>query len=70
MMARTPPSRWVACQLAGSRSVVGIRMPVTRFEGKRKLSQNRNEADRSGVAAGLTASDRPSDRALGSLIAT
>jgi transcriptional regulator len=35
------------------RAIVGIRIPLTRLLGKWKLSQNRNEADRSGVAAGL-----------------
>ena len=29
--------------------IVGFRIPITRIEGKFKLSQNRSEADRSGV---------------------
>ena len=37
------------------RSIVGIRIPLTRLLGKWKISQNRNEADRQGVAAGLVA---------------
>jgi transcriptional regulator len=36
-------------------------MPITRLEGKMKMSQNRSEADRHGVAAGLAESDRPTD---------
>jgi transcriptional regulator len=32
------------------------------------MSQNRNAADRAGVAAGLAASDRASDRAAAALI--
>lgn len=35
------------------RAIVGIRIPVTRLVGKWKVSQNRSEADRLGVADGL-----------------
>lgn len=35
------------------RAIVGIEIPVQRLEGKFKLSQNRSEADRLGVADGL-----------------
>jgi len=59
------PADFIAAQLRG---IVGIRIPVTRFEGKRKMSQNRPEADRIGVAAGLAASDKSGDRAVASLI--
>src|SRR5215203_308020 len=34
-------------------AIVGIEIPVTRLVGKWKASQNRSEADRAGVAAGL-----------------
>lgn len=37
------------------RAIVGIRIPVQRLLGKWKVSQNRSEADRDGVAAGLAA---------------
>jgi transcriptional regulator len=37
------------------RAIVGIRIPVTRLVGKWKVSQNRSEADRLGVAHGLGA---------------
>ncbi|MBE0547058.1 MAG: FMN-binding negative transcriptional regulator [Rubrivivax sp.] len=37
------------------RAIVGIRIPVTRLVGKWKVSQNRSQADRLGVAAGLAA---------------
>ncbi len=50
------------------RGIVGLRMPVTRIEGKRKMSQNKSDADRSAIAAGLSASNRPSDRQVASLI--
>ena len=35
---------------------------IETLEGKRKLSQNRSEADRAGVIAGLSASADPRDR--------
>lgn len=59
-----PPS-FIRAQLKG---IVGLRLPITRLEGKRKMSQNRSAADRAGVAAGLAASDRPSERAAAALI--
>ncbi len=59
------PADFIASQLRG---IVGVRIPVTRFEGKRKMSQNRPEADRIGVAAGLAASDKPRDREVAPLI--
>jgi transcriptional regulator len=59
------PADFIAAQLRG---IVGVRMPVTRLEGKRKMSQNRNAADRAGVAAGLAASERPSEREAAALI--
>jgi transcriptional regulator len=59
------PADFIAAQLRG---IVGVRIPVTRFEGKRKMSQNRPEADRVRVAAGLAASDNFGDRAVAPLI--
>jgi transcriptional regulator len=59
------PADFIAAQLRG---IVGVRIPVTRFEGKRKMSQNRPEADRAGVAAGLAASESPQDREVAPLI--
>ncbi len=35
------------------RAIVGIEIPVTKFVGKWKLSQNRSAEDRAGVEAGL-----------------
>lgn len=37
------------------RAIVGIEIPIASIEGKWKVSQNRPEADRLGVHAGLTA---------------
>ncbi|PBB93466.1 transcriptional regulator [Mesorhizobium sp. WSM3864] len=59
------PPDFIQAQLKG---IVGLRMPITRLQGKRKMSQNRNAADRAGVATGLAASDRPSDRDVARLI--
>lgn len=44
------PERYIDGQLAG---IVGLEIAVARVEGKAKLSQNRSEADRRGVVAGL-----------------
>ncbi|RWM98909.1 MAG: FMN-binding negative transcriptional regulator [Mesorhizobium sp.] len=59
------PPDFIQAQLKG---IVGLRMQITRLQGKRKMSQNRNAADRAGVATGLAASDRPSDRDVAQLI--
>ncbi len=44
------PADYVAAQL---RAIVGIEIPVRKLEGKFKMSQNRNAADKAGVVAGL-----------------
>lgn len=59
------PARFIEAQLRG---IVGVRLPIVCLEAKSKMSQNRNEADRAGVAAGLAASDQASDREVASLI--
>jgi transcriptional regulator len=59
------PADFIASQLRG---IVGLRIPVKRFEGKRKMSQNRPEADRIGVASGLAASEKPQDQEVAPLI--
>jgi transcriptional regulator len=61
------PETFVRAQLRG---IVGLRMPITRIEGKRKMSQNRSAADRAGVAAGLAASGRAADSDVAALIPT
>ncbi|WP_439406851.1 FMN-binding negative transcriptional regulator [Bradyrhizobium sp. DASA03076] len=58
------PADFITAQLRG---IIGVRIPVSRFEGKRKMSQNRPEADRVGVAAGLSASENH-DREVAPLI--
>lgn len=61
------PADYIAAQLRG---IVGLRMPITRIDGKRKMSQNRSEADRRGVAAGLAASSRPEEQLAARMIPT
>lgn len=61
------PPRFIEAQLRG---IVGVRLPIARLEAKSKMSQNRSEADRAGVAAGLAASERASDRDVAALIPT
>ncbi|PWC50806.1 transcriptional regulator [Azospirillum sp. TSA6c] len=61
------PVDFIRAQLRG---IVGLRLPITRIQGKRKMSQNRSAEDRAGVAAGLATSDRNSDREVAALIPT
>ena len=55
------PAAYVEGQLRG---ITGIELTVTEVEGKAKLSQNRSEADRLGVVAGLRSSDRLAERSV------
>ena len=54
------------------RAIVGIKIPLTRLVGKWKVSQNRSEADRAGVAAGLGKLDQGAAdaRAMAALVHT
>jgi len=47
------PDDFIAMQM---KAIVGIEIEVTALEGKWKVSQNRNEADKRGVAEGLAES--------------
>lgn len=60
------PADFIRAQLNG---IVGLRLPIARLDGKRKLSQNRNAADRAGVIAGLADSADATDRAMAAMIA-
>ena len=55
------PSDFIDKQL---RAIVGIEIEITRLDGKRKLSQNRSDADRLEVIAGHATSPAERDRAL------
>ena len=46
------------------RAIVGVRLPITRLQGARKLSQNRSEQDIAGVREGLSASPDSLDNQL------
>ena len=59
------PAPFVAAQIRG---IVGIEIEIARIEGKWKVSQNRPEADRRGVAAGLRA--EPDGDAMAELVET
>ncbi|MBK5398501.1 FMN-binding negative transcriptional regulator [Pseudomonas sp. TH39(2020)] len=50
------------------KAIVGFALPIQRLEGKRKLSQNRNAADITGVREGLAASPDVHDQALAHLM--
>lgn len=55
--------------LAGMlKAIFGFRLRVTALVGSAKLSQNRPEADREGVVAGLAASARETDRVVAALM--
>ncbi|HLZ04110.1 MAG TPA: FMN-binding negative transcriptional regulator [Bradyrhizobium sp.] len=60
------PPDFIAAQL---RAIVGLRMPITRLDAKRKMSQNRRADDRAGVVAGLSASADPIDRQVAAMVA-
>jgi transcriptional regulator len=50
------PPAFTQAQLKG---IVAFRLPITRLQGKWKMSQNRGAADREGVASGLRADGKP-----------
>ncbi len=55
------PADFIRQQLKG---IVGIEIPITRLEGKWKVSQNRAAADRQGVIDGLRAAGDPESLAM------
>ncbi len=59
------PADYIAGML---KAIVGFSLPIERLEGKRKLSQNRSNADIAGVKAALTDSNEATERALAHLI--
>jgi transcriptional regulator len=60
------PSTFVEAQLKG---IVGIEIAINRIEGKWKVSQNRPEADRAGVVAGLREEGDEASLAMAELVA-
>jgi transcriptional regulator len=59
------PADFVSAQLRG---IVGVIMQISQIEGKWKMSQNRNAADRAGVVAGLGANDTPASNDVANLV--
>ena len=59
------PPDYMERQLKG---IVGFRFTIEALEGKMKLSQNRSEADRSGVAAALSTSPDGNAQAIAGLM--
>ena len=59
------PEDFVAGQVRG---IVGVEIDIVDLQGKWKLSQNRNLADRQGVAAGLTQDGDPAGTAMSAMI--
>lgn len=50
------PENYIATQM---KAIIGIEIPVTRIEGKWKMSQNKDAADRQGVIDGMHSATDP-----------
>jgi transcriptional regulator len=59
------PASYIASLTKG---IVGLEMPIERLEGKWKLSQNRSEQDRDGVARGLAELNTSESLAMKALV--
>jgi transcriptional regulator len=59
------PEPFITAQMRG---IVGVEITVTELTGKFKLSQNRSEADKRGVAGGLEALDEADASAMSELV--
>ncbi len=59
------PPDFIQAQLRG---IVGLRLPITRIEAKRKMSQNRTAEDRANVKEGLSRSMDARERQAATLI--
>ena len=51
-----------------SRGIVGLELPISRFEGKWKVSQNRSDRDASAVVEGLRSLGTPAGSAMSELV--
>ena len=60
------PADFISSLLKG---IVGFELPIRRLEGKWKVSQNRNAADRTGAIKGLTQIGTPESKVMADLIA-
>lgn len=59
------PTDYIQAMLRG---IVGVELHVDRIDAKRKLSQNKNDADFAGVVEGLAASGDPMAREVAALM--
>ena len=59
------PAGFIESLTAG---IVGVEVPIARLVGKWKANQNRSEADRTGVAAGLQTRGGPAASGMASLV--
>lgn len=59
------PADWIETLLG---AIVGVELPIDRLEGKWKASQNRSDADRLGVAAGLEESGDDASRSMAGIV--
>ena len=59
------PAEYIAALLKG---IVGLEMTIERLEGKWKVSQNRSEQDREGVAGGLAELNTAESLAMKALV--
>ncbi len=60
------PADFIAAQL---KAIVGFAIPITRLEGKWKMSQNRPKADRTAVVAALKQEGTPAAAAVAAIVA-
>jgi len=59
------PESYIA---AMARGIVGLRLTISRLEGKAKMSQNREQRDSAGVVQGLGARSEGADAAVAALV--
>jgi transcriptional regulator len=50
------------------RAIVGFRIPITRLEGKMKMSQNREQEDKAGIEQGLMDRNETDDPAVAQMV--
>ena len=59
------PPNFIDSQL---KAIVGLEIPISRIEGKRKFNQNRSDEDRTGVIQGLRSLNQPTKSAVADLM--
>lgn len=50
------------------KAIIGVKITITKIEGKRKLSQNKTPDNQQGVIQGLTNSEKATDKELAKLM--